>query len=432
MAKRKTYSVFSSNDFNAHLGNGNQAQYLIRYLNDLGAQTCVLEEEYIDKDYLIDYQKFYSRSFGGNGKFTKRMHFFKEEFSSKDFTISLKKGDTKSLKDAQYLGFVVIRPIKDEKDQPYIGRTLLETYPDKVDGDERHYVISNFNVSLFGITLQVKSLPFQAQDEGVSACATIALWSALQHLGKKFGTPRYAPAEITEIATSLPQVSRLFPSAGLYWGQMINGVRSLGLDIEVIKPKEDNITTAVKAYINAGFPIIAALTLKKNSLTRRHAVVISGYRCDKNENLKELYVHDDRIGPFSKAEPKGSFQNWKNEWNKEEYGGYSVDLEKLLIPIYHKMRLTFSRIYTFYQKTKDKQIDRRPNWDLRLYLFSVQKYKEFLLGESIKGKEKILTKSLPRFLWVIRGYDKSKSKFDAVYDGTSIYPRKKIVHIEFI
>lgn len=291
---------FFSEDLNKHLGDSSQGKYLLRYLKALDAKTCVLEKEYIDKDYIIDYQKFYSRSFGDNGKITKRIHFFKEEFSLEKFKNSLKNNDVGYLNDS-YVGFVVIRPITNIDEQPLIGRTLLKTYPYEEGGDKRYFVIREYPTSLFGIPLKVKSLPFQAQDQGVSACATIALWSALHPLADTFDIPRYSPAEITELATSFPSISRKFPSSGLNLEQMVNCVRLVGLDVETIEASDGGtIPTAVTSYINAGFPLIAVLALTgKASPVLRHAVVISGYRCDRNGNLKELYVHDDQIGPYS-------------------------------------------------------------------------------------------------------------------------------------
>ena len=54
---------FSSDSLRRLLGNSRQENYLLDYLSGLNAKTCVLEGEYIDKDYLIDYQKFYAYSF---------------------------------------------------------------------------------------------------------------------------------------------------------------------------------------------------------------------------------------------------------------------------------------------------------------------------------------------------------------------------------
>ena len=461
---------FFSTDLNKHLGNSKQVRYLISYISGdpLNAKTCVLEKKYIDKDFMLDYQNFYSRSFRDDGKFTKRLHFFNVEFSQEEFKKSLEDNDLSYLNEETYLGFVVIRPIKDIHDEPLIGRTLLKVYLTDIDGEKRVFVTRSYKVSLFGIELKMRSLPFQAQDQGVGGCATMALYSALHPLAITFGLQRSSPSEITEMSTSFPIASHKFPSSGLTWGEMINCVRSIGLEVETIgfkSEEEIKIKTAVMAYIDAGFPLIAALdliektdgvenyvkgALKKGApliaaLDRirispiqpldRHAVVISGYRSDFNNNLRELYVHDDQICPYNKVTFDGSLREWRNEWNS----GYYVILEKLLAPIYPKIRLPFIRMNRCYEDLKAKIIKSGgPYYDLRLCLVTIKRYKKFLLKKTFFGfkeddqerpatyynKDEILTLSLPRFMWIVRAYENDKLVYDLIYDGISVYPHE--------
>lgn len=423
---------YSSERLREHLDDSHQAEYLIRYLADLDAKTCVLEDKYVDKDYLVDYQKFYSRSFDEEKRFTERIHFFVEDFSKTRFEESLENNDIEYLRKS-YLGFVVIRPIKGSDRKRLIGRTLLNTYSDKEGSEKRVFIRGNYDVSLFGIPLSVSSLPFQVQDQGVSACATVALWTALHPLADTYGIPRLSPAEITELSTSFPSESRNFPSSGLNWGQMINCVKAMELDVETINVEniddDDIILTAIKAYVKAEFPLIGALKLtKEKNPPEYHAVTISGYQCNNNGELTELYVHDDQIGLYSRVKPDGSFKHWKNEWNDS---GHEVSLEKLLIPIYPKIRLPFARIYPRYLEIKERMINAYgDDLDFELYLTTIRKYKEFLLESTLKEKRKILIKSLPRFLWVLRVYYDGNPRGDIVFDGTSIYP-KPLICIEF-
>lgn len=414
------------------MDDSHQAEYLIRYLADLKAKTCVLEDKYVDKDYLVDYQRFYSRSFDEDEKFTTRIHFFVEDFSKTRFEESLENNDIEYLRKS-YLGFVVIRPIKGSDRKQLIGRTLLKAYHEKEDSQKRVFVRDNYDVSLFGIPLSVNSLPFQVQDQGVSACATIALWAALHPLAEPYGISRLSPAEITELATAFPSESRKFPSSGLILEQMINCVKSMDLDVETINVEniddDEIILTAIKAYVKANLPLIGSLKLtKENKPPEYHAVAISGYQCNNNGKLTELYVHDDQIGPYSRVKPDGSFKHWKNEWNDS---GHEVSLEKLLIPIYPKIRLPFARIYPRYLEIKERMINAYgDDLDFELYLTTIRKYKEFLLESTLKEKRKILIKSLPRFLWVLRVYYEGNLRGDIVFDGTSIYP-KPLICIEF-
>jgi hypothetical protein len=400
----------------------------------------IIEKDYVDKDYLVDFQRFYVRSFEHIKKLTTRVHFF----SSFITETSLKKllNDNELIKQQpNYLGFSIVRPIYDHEGNPRIGRTLLKTYPVKKDGNhKRFYITEKNNVSLFGANLTVKSVPFQAQDRGVSACATIALWTTLQSLTAQYKLKSYSPAEITEIATSFPSQFRMFPQGGLTVGQMINCVHSIGLDVEIVTELTDDIiTTAVKAYTYAGIPIIANLMLSGVRSGQRfydyHAVVIVGYQCDNDGNITELYVHDDNVGPFKRVKPEDShFTMWMNTDNANVYIEYdSIRLLRFLIPIYHKVRLTFSSIY--YNYTYRKEDVDTTKFNFELILTTVQKYKNELTDKKfrIKNKPYVLCKNMPRFLWIQRTTDRRSQKRvqDDVFDGTAIECKEPYVTIEY-
>jgi hypothetical protein len=460
------------------MGGSRHVDYILGYLGEIKALACVFEREYIDKDFTIDYQKFYCRSFNEpTNKNTKRFHFFANSFDSKQFLDYLRSGKTDELRNS-YLGFSVIRPINDALGHPLVGRTVLKTYP-QAEGDsiKRIFIKSKEEVSLFGIPLTLDAVPYQAQDCGVSACATVALWSCIHPLKDIFGVMNHSPAEITEMATSLPSFHRRFPTTGLTKEQIINFVKLLGLDVEIIKPKSsDSIPIIIKAYINAGLPILASLTLKKKTqelsqdptesevlpkksrlligdedVEQRHAVLITGYQIDKEGSIKKLYVHDDEIGPYCKVNPlNGNFLLWQYELAIRN----EVKLEDLEVPIYPKVRTTFPRILAEYLGAIDKDEEelrkeyksqlkthfaRRGkemnekriedtisrlllSHNYELFLTSVKKYKETLLSDTnIDNKIEILMKPLPKYLWVIRKTYKNNPERDYIYDTTTVY-----------
>ena len=398
----------------------------------------VIEKDYIDRDYLLDFQRFYVRSFAHIKKLTTRVHFFSNEMTPASFDELLK--DNKLIdQQKSYLGFSIMRPIYDHEGNPRIGRTLLRTYPIRKDGNhKRFYITEKNNVSLFGTPLTVESVPFQAQDRGVSACATVALWTTLQSLTTEYKLKSYSPAEITELATAFPSQFRMFPQGGLTIGQMINCVRSTGLDVEIINELNDDIiTTAIKAYTFAGIPIIANLILSGfqdgETKTDFHAVVIVGYQSDDNGNITELYIHDDNVGPFKRVKPEnGHFTFWQNNDNDNVYVEYdTIRLLRFLIPIYHKVRLTFTYIYYHYLYRK-QDVD-LTKFNFELLLTTVQKYKKDLADQKIKKKTKILCANMPRFLWIQRTSTREglQRVQDDVFDGTAIECKEPNFTIEY-
>lgn len=436
--------VFSIEDLVPKIGRSRQAQYIDSYLRspEIDSHCFVEEEKYIDKDFLIDFANFYVRSFEFKEKYTKRYHFFKEPFSNEQFNQALESNDSNFFKILRvwYQGFVVVKPVIDKYHEPYIGRTVLKTYPENVyprnpDSEKRVYLTQKYNVSLFGIPLFVDSLPFQAQDSAVGGCATTACWVALHPVNKMFDVPLHSQYELTNLSVSFPTLDRNFPSCGLTPLQIKSQFNALGLETEFLNiekideisedyshDKDDIIADIVKAYTTLQLPLIAALKLHKRDGKGYdfHAAVISGYRHDHG-TVTELYVHDDQIGPFHHTTPLlDNFFRWENDWlTRDDY--VCVEVERIIIPIYHKLRLPFGKIYSYYLALK-RDIEDLPSSTPELFLIGLNDYKQFLLRENFDNKVKILEELFPHYLWVIRTRYKGITQEDRIYDATSVDP----------
>ncbi|HHD16657.1 MAG TPA: hypothetical protein ENK47_08115 [Euryarchaeota archaeon] len=92
--------------------------YILKYLEPLGPESVIIEEEYIDKDFLIDYSHFYSRSFDDVPKKATRVHFFSSKISKETFFSWM--DDISELEsfveengpvEDSYLGFIVIKHV---------------------------------------------------------------------------------------------------------------------------------------------------------------------------------------------------------------------------------------------------------------------------------------------------------------------------------
>lgn len=437
-SQERIVKPFEEQDLLTLIGKSEQAKNIFKYLNDpdpeFHAKTMVIEHNYVDKSYLIDYQKFYSRSFEPIGKLTERIHFFSEGFSNENFDDRLRNyREDKTFHDS-YLGFVVVRPITDLYGNNLIGRTLLKAKSKKEDKSS-FYIKPESRVSLFGHEFEIEALPFQAQDQGVAACATIALWTTLEGLPKSFGVPELSAAEITEKATEIPSFFRRFPQTGLTGSQITGCIASLGLDSEFIYPDDSHILpVAIKAYCYAKIPLIASLklTLACDNSTSLHAAVISGYQSTPDGKIAKLFIHDDQIGPYSITKPKSYFRIWENSWNLAGYN--KIELEYLIAPVYHKIRLQFSDIYLQCKKIMKKLETEQPNQKMDLYLTTVQDYKRDLIKMQFKQKVEKLQTQLPHFLWVQRFTIKGKEDVrhqDDVFDATATFSKKPLITIEY-
>ena len=340
-----------------------QTTYLGIYLDSLGCKTVVHERHYIDRHYIEDFSLFYSRSLRNYPNYCQRLHFFSSEFDGdqwSDFVRTANDGGLERIEQQlteHYLGFVVVKPLPGSP----IGRTVLRTFPHRAsDGRRREFAtIRGYKVNLAGLSLSVDGLAFQQQDQGVSACATTALWSALQRTAPLERLPSPTPAQITEAASRylLPE-GRALPSEGLRFDQLCEAVRAAGLApvlLTSVSPREDQSHLAT--YLQSGLPVL--LAIGPLGPGEGHAVCAVGLRLGEVEpptdpNIRyrdsatavdQIYVHDDRLGPYAAACLKSTTfgsrvvttleLQWPDEQPVEEWR-----LHGMVIPVPAKLRLS--------------------------------------------------------------------------------------------
>ena len=347
-----------------------QLTYLSAYLEQIRCATVLIEDHYVDRDYVEDMAIFYARSLRAYPPYCQRIHFFSESFDETmwhDLLVRANRGEAENmrqwLQDA-YLGFSVIRPLPGSP----LGRTVVATFgPEESGGRRREFGGSReYAVHLGGFELHVEGLAFQQQDQGVSACATIALWSAIHRVAPMEGLPAMTPAQITEAASRyyLPG-GRSLPSQGLTVNQMCEAIRAGGLAPIVIpatSPERDR--AQLLGYMRSGLaPVLAAETL---STREGHAVCAVGVKIgavkprtdmslayrDGATALEGLYIHDDRLGPYASADiynltdaESGSTKTaLRIRWPGSEDEADHLLLRAIIVPAPAKIRLTVARM----------------------------------------------------------------------------------------
>ena len=347
-----------------------QAEYLQVYLKEIGCQTVIVENHYIDRVFMHDDAVYYVRSLRSYPNFTKRVHFFRQPFDHTDWHEMVDQAGRgehsviqQDLQDG-YLGFSVIRPLPDSP----IGRTVLPAISPRAPSEtvSSFATIRRHNVHLAGFSLHVDGVPFQSQDQGVSACATTALWSALDCVAATEEITVSSPASITESATRYTlQVGRPFPNEGLTVRQICEATRAAGFSPLVIHGKSiADDALQIFSYARSGFaPVLALIPAEGGGAG--HAVCCVGlcngpprpqtditYKFrEASSGLRGLYVHDDRLGPYASAElspltdrKSGQIHTCVSiEWPDKK----PVDswlLHAIVVPVPQKLRLTLSRL----------------------------------------------------------------------------------------
>ncbi|MDW5563922.1 MAG: hypothetical protein SA339_11920 [Methanomassiliicoccus sp.] len=430
-----------------HIGDSQQAEYIQHYLmnRNMDVKTILVEDNYIDKDYLIDFQRYYSRGFEPPKLTTKRVHFFGKELTCEKLKELIFNPSATEEINRNYLGFVVVKPIlkpsankydEARKNNALLGRTVLRMYPRDGGDHSREYIACPQKVNLYGHELAINALPLQSQDIAVGACASAALWCALQKLFHLFEIQKGSLYEITQGSEDGALLStRVFPSQGMTKDQICRFFRKNGLEVEQYNVgnyfgKPDYammIVTILKFFIPAGIPIIASLRLKKDGdpEAQYHAVVISGISDNSDGTFKEIYVHDDQVGPYASVLSVDGFNTWKykeDEWSKKEgmKKFNSITLDALIVPLYHKIRLPFKAIWNHYKKIRDEL----PYAKVHLSFYEVGKFRKKLLDITISNKEEIITMPMPRFVWVIDITYMDETKETSVLDATAPYVRE--------
>ena len=184
---------------------------------------------------------FYVRNLRSYPNFTSRLHFFADEF---DREWLARRGLSRAANGAhaevqaelqeKYRGFSVVRPLPGAP----VGRTVLPCAALRVRPQEDYLLLFSRSTSprpprrLYS---EIEGVPFQQQDHAVSACATAALWSALDSVASIEELPVSSPANIAEAATRYPlQEGRAFPTEGLTVKQICEASRSAGFSPIVI------------------------------------------------------------------------------------------------------------------------------------------------------------------------------------------------------
>jgi hypothetical protein len=363
---------------------------------ELKCQTIIVEYNYTDLDYLDDFAFYHVRCHEKYKSVCTRLHFFSKRLTEQKFLklLDLPQKDKQVTEiNKFYLGFIVVRPLP----KTIVGRTILS--PPKIE-NMTYFCTKQYSANLFGLQFLIpNSLAFQQQDRAVAACATIALWSAFHKVSELFVTSLPKASTITKSATASYSEQRSFPSSGLTIQQMRNAITSLGLETQIQQGNLTELMPAIYAYMNMNIPIILNISIveKKGDeeckYIGEHAITLVGYKNGdrhndlldfsginiKNNFISHLSVHDDQIGPFAllsvvhqneNQETTQLFNTLFDNFNVPDSGtkklrknrdsillSYENDDEKLffiasglLIPIYAKIRVSFTDIYEHIKK----------------------------------------------------------------------------------
>jgi hypothetical protein len=431
-----------------------QLRYVQEYVRDLGCRSLLIEQHYIDRDHMEDHSVFYSKNLRPYANSCRRIHFFSCALA--ELRRELKRLRAVSdgtqfhrlssdFSQQSYIGFSVIKPL----DGCPVGRTVLRCFPatPPTDGYVRSFDCAcDYHAHVLGIPLHIKGLAFQQQDVGVSACATTALWSALQRTRALEETSAATPAQITIRASqyALP-FGRSMPSEGLSIDQMCQAVHSFGYAPNLFRAETYEVARALLySAVRSGIsPVLILESLDRNAA---HAVAVAGMKLNNSRaaasagllddgagRLSGLYLHDDRIGPYLRAELRKRYKKaYINIPLRDSPAGENWWLSHVLVPMHAKIRLSFGElqrasleVIKYVHAFRESVLDLAPcktSWDS--WIAKSHSYLESLIIGHHPAPAAVVEKlsaSVPfsRYLAVIRVWAADLESIDILLDSTS-------------
>lgn len=293
-------------------------QRIANLLAQHGTNLAITQTPVKDPDYFAEYQVYYSRLFQRVQHLCRRVHFFRlngdVDIASKNLDAIAAIDELHQLcesKQAVYLGFVTLRPIR----LCPVGATMLLSPPEQFVTCKEA-----FEVHLAGRNFSVLATPFMQQDNAVAACAQTAIWVGLRTLQRRDRQRAYTPAQISDAAAQGALVlTRLLPSReGLGLPTIVDVIRSAGyashvLELEKLPSQrkvatehsEDSISWQEEArlllhhYIESEIPTI--LILKESGTRPGHAVIAVGH----GAFIESSAMAKEKIKPLFKVQING-------------------------------------------------------------------------------------------------------------------------------
>lgn len=423
-----------------------QFNYLHNYLSHWAEssefpQSCfsiIIEEEYIDASFTEDFSAYYVKNFQHHKRNCVRVHFFSNTIQELEL---FKNGDNseKLLQNIQsnYIGYTVIRPLPFY----FFGRTCLKIWEDK-----SNLISIPCKVSIFGEQLCIKSIPFQEQDKVLSVCATSALWSYFYSQPFIDTIKKDSPYQITKLATYgkvLPDSNEL---TGLNVEMICDCLHKKGIETARYNIIDDrSYTRILHIFLQSRIPAILILGVYNSDNVKlgNHAVVALGDRreethvsCFNGDNIREIYVHDDRVGPFARLIKEELSENWIMDIDcdvslKKQKSEY-YKLTDIILGIYPKIRLPYKIVrdtsYNLIKYLQQSVIKRTgPNSNILdllkkiiidISLLSNSDFKRNIRLSSYKDKSRVLNLSLPKYVWIASFESEGLRLFDIIFDST--------------
>ena len=301
-----------------------------------GCKVILKDKECEEEEWTSEHNIFYSKLFKKYSDKTERLHFFAEELHEKDLANLSKFKDT-------YLGFAVLRPLKEQR----IVYAVIKPLVDKNDPPKSFVLCQEtFPVEVNtkdGIpqTLEVCGFPFMQQDGQAGCCAHAALIMADRFLVQRRnkGKPEeekekpHFLEEISKLLSVVPGEGRKIPTSGLRpieISEALAGMKYSPLVYEYVKGRTPAFPSerVIYHYLESRIPVQLVIP----TAAGRHVLTVIGHSFDPD--VWWALAHE----PYYKGRPSGGDYHCSTTWignfivNDDNFGPYLTIPKEYLWP----------------------------------------------------------------------------------------------------
>ena len=405
------------------------------FFNSLKSDIIIaVEENYVDYIYRDAFYNFYATKFKEYSRFCLKLSLFKSTIVTQgivDLNTGIVDFSKKDLLLESYLGFLILRPFP-----AIIGRNIIAV--EAKTNDKIKIIQTLIKSSSIGLKMEVSGFPHSSQDGQVMTCAETTVWCIMEYFGYRYPIHKIVlPSHIKDVLRNTTY-ERQWPSTGLYFHQISNGLRGFGMapktyglanydrwgNYSGMKP---DIKETLIGCIESGLPLALSITSSEGG----HAVCAIGhedyylipkveiYQTDDKGNVvydgsglpkKSLYsynrsidkivVNDDNMPPYQEFDiNKPCFYYTEPPFDKDEWNNAFINI--FVVPLPERVHMFPDVAIKFSQEilmniAEDKSI-------YRTFLASSRSYKNHLMSSralSNANKNKLLEIEFPRFIWV--------------------------------
>lgn len=361
----------------------------------------VVEYPYVDKVYRDSYYSYFSSKLSKYGRDCIRVSIFDCNVGSDHFFTNDLHDDLKN----NYRGFFVVRPTPPS----IFGRTTI----DKRALKENDFLICEtvFSTTCNGLKLSVSGFPYSSQDSETISCAETSLWATMEYFSSRY--PKYSSVLPSTIIETLKTLSfqRQLPSLGLSYIDLSYALKKYGFGTMVYDKDVfgSSFNSLLSIYVESGIPLIVAVT---NGEGINHAFICCGREKLKNTHLdqadhedgwidfhdlkKQFVFIDDNHFPYQRAH----LDEPCKYYNRDDWG--KCRISHFIVPLYPKVYLDAFEARNYSVNVYERLIG-AGNDVIRTMLSSSRSYKNEILQNpdlTEELKEKIVSKPMPKFIWV--------------------------------